>query len=77
MIEEYHLACVLKGPNYASPILPEALENYLPPRDDYTRPDHPDYTTDVRVWDNKARTFACRSVAPSFGHDTQMQQGGC
>ena len=60
MIAEYHLACVLKGPKYASPILPEALENYLPPRDDYTRTDCTDSTTDVRIQDNKARTLRVR-----------------
>ena len=35
MIAEYHLACVVKGCKMASPILPEALDNKLPPHDNY------------------------------------------
>ena len=57
MIAEYHLACVVKGPKMASPILPEALDNWLPPLDDYQVPNPLDQVTDVRVVDNKARTL--------------------
>ena len=38
MIAEYHLACATRGSMTMSPILPEAVEQYLPPLVDYTRP---------------------------------------
>ena len=31
MIAEYHLACATRGSATMSPILPEAVEQYLPP----------------------------------------------
>ena len=31
MIAEYHLACITRGSMTTSPILPEAIEQYLPP----------------------------------------------
>ena len=39
MIAEYHLACATRGSVTTSPILPEAVEHYLPPLEDYTWPD--------------------------------------
>ena len=56
MIAEYHLACTTRGSMTTSPILPEAIEQYLPPLADYV---HPDSTglTDVRVQDHKARSL--------------------
>ena len=56
MIAEYHLACITRGSMTTSPILPEAIEQYLPPLVDYV---HPDSTglTDVRVHDHKARSL--------------------
>ena len=53
MIAEYHLACASMGSMTTSPILPEAVEQYLPPLADYT---HPGSTglTDVRVHDHKS-----------------------
>ena len=36
MIAEYHLACATRGCMTMSPILPEAVEQYLPPVADYT-----------------------------------------
>ena len=56
MITEYHLACITRGSMTASPILPKAIEQYLPPLVDYI---HPDSTglTDVRVHDHKARSL--------------------
>ena len=57
MITEYHLTCVVKGPKMASPILPEALDNQLPPRENYRAPNPRDQVTNVRVVDNKARTL--------------------
>ena len=56
MIAEYHLACASKGPMTTSPILPEAVEQYLPLLVDYTRPDGTGLT-DVRVSDHKARSL--------------------
>ena len=52
MIAEYHLACATRGSATTSPILPEAVEQYLPPLVDYA---HPGGTgiTDVRVRDHK------------------------
>ena len=38
MIAEYHLACASMGSMTTSPILPEAVEQYLPPLVDYTHP---------------------------------------
>ena len=53
MIAEYHLACATRGSATMSPILPEAVEQYLPPLVDYA---HPGGTsiTDVRVCDHKS-----------------------
>ena len=56
MIAEYHLACATRGSTTTSPILPEAVERYLPPRVDYTRPGGTGLT-DVRVRDHKARSL--------------------
>ena len=56
MIAVYHLACATRGFTTTSPILPEAVEQYLPPLVDYT---HPGGTglTDVRVHDHKASSL--------------------
>ena len=56
MIAEYHLACATRGSATMSPILPEAVEQYLPPLVDYA---HPGGTgiTDVRVRDHKSRSL--------------------
>ena len=53
MIAKYHLACATMGSMTTSPILPEAVEQYLPPLVDYT---HPGGTglTDVQVHDHKS-----------------------
>ena len=53
MIAEYHLACATRGSTTMSPILPEAVEQYLPLLEDYT---HPGSTgiTDMRVHDHKS-----------------------
>ena len=56
MIGEYHLACTIKGSMTTSPILPEAIEQYLPPLVDYVCPDSTGLT-DVRVHDHKARSL--------------------
>ena len=53
MIAEYHLACATMGSTTTSPILPEAVEQYLPPLVDYTRPGGTGLT-DVRVHDHKS-----------------------
>ena len=56
MIAEYHLACATRGSTTTSPILPKAVEQYLPPLVDYT---HPGGTslTDVRVRDHKSSSL--------------------
>ena len=56
MIAEYHLACATRGSATTSPILPEAVEQYLPLLVDYT---HPGGTgiTDVRVCDHKSHSL--------------------
>ena len=56
MIAEYHLACATRGSMTTSPILPKAVEQYLPLLVDYA---HPDGTglTDVRVHDHKASSL--------------------
>ena len=38
MIAKYHLACATRGSATMSPILPEAVEHYLPLLEDYTQP---------------------------------------
>ena len=38
MIAKYHLACATRGSTTTSPILPEAVEQYLPPLVDYAHP---------------------------------------
>ena len=53
MITEYHLACATRGSATTSPILPEAVEQYLPPLVDYAHPG-PTGITDVRVHDHKS-----------------------
>ena len=55
MKAEYHLACATRGPATMSPILPEAVEHYLPPLEDYTRPGSTGIT-DVQVHDHKSRS---------------------
>ena len=59
MIAEYHLACATKGSMTTSPILPEAVKQYLPLLVDYA---HPASTglTDMRVHDHKARSLQVR-----------------
>ena len=56
MITKYHLACATRGSMTMSPILPEAIEQYLPPLVDYA---HPGGTgiTDVRVRDHKSHSL--------------------
>ena len=56
MISEYHLACATRGSATMSPILPEAVESYLPRLEKYA---HPSGTglTDVRVLDHKSHSL--------------------
>ena len=56
MIAEYHLACATRGSTTTSPILPEAVEQYLPPLVDYA---HPGGTgiTDMQIHDHKSRSL--------------------
>ena len=56
MIAEYHLACATRGSATTSPILPEAVEQYLPQLVDYA---HPGSTriTNLRVCDHKSRSL--------------------
>ena len=56
MIAEYHLACATRGSTTTSPILPEAVEQYLPLLVDYTCLGGTGLT-DVRVCDHKARSL--------------------
>ena len=56
MIAEYHLACTTRGSTTTSPILPQAIEQYLPPLVDYVCPDSTGLT-DMRVHDQKARNL--------------------
>ena len=56
MISEYHTACVINGSSTTSSIPSQEIEEKLPPLVNYT---HPAGTgiTDVRVWDNKAKSL--------------------
>ena len=56
MIAEYHLAFATMGSMTTSPILPEAVEQYLPPLADYAGPGGTGLT-DVRVCDHKSRSL--------------------
>ena len=56
MIAEYHLACATRGSMTTSPILPEAVEQYLPPLVDYARPSGTGLT-DVRVRNHKSSSL--------------------
>ena len=56
MIAEYHLACATKGSMTTSPILPKAVEQYLPPLVDYAHPASMGIT-DVRVCDHKTKSL--------------------
>ena len=56
MIAKYHLACAIRGSMTMSPILPEAVEQYLPPLVDYACPGGTGIT-DVRVHDHKSRSL--------------------
>ena len=56
MIAEYHLACATKGSMTTSPILPEAVEQYLPLLVDYACPAGTGITN-VRVHDHKAKSL--------------------
>ena len=56
VIAEYHLACATRGSTTMSPILPEAVEQYLPPLEDYTRPGGTGITN-VRVHDHKSHSL--------------------
>ena len=56
MIAKYHLACATRGSMTTSPILPKAVEQYLPPLVDYACPSSTGLT-DVRVHDHKARSL--------------------
>ena len=56
MIAEYHLACASMGSMTTSPILPEAVEQYLPLLVDYACPGGTGLT-DVRVHDHKSRSL--------------------
>ena len=56
MISEYHTACVINGSSTTSPIPSQEIEEKLPSLANYT---HPAGTgmTDMRVWDNKAKSL--------------------
>ena len=56
MIAKYHLACATRGSMTTSPIVPKAVEQYLPPLVDSA---HPGGTglTDVRVHDHKSSSL--------------------
>ena len=57
MIAEYHMACVTRGFPVTSPIVPEELEEHLPPLTKYAPPEDRSGITDVRVRDNWAQTL--------------------
>ena len=57
MISEYHMACVTRGSPVTSPILPEVIEDQLPPLAGYTLPEDGSGVTDVRVRDHQAKTL--------------------
>ena len=56
MIAKYHLACAIRGSTTTSPIVPEAVEQYLPLLVDYAHPGGTDLT-DVRVRNHKSSSL--------------------
>ena len=56
MISEYHLACTIRGSAMMSPILPEAVESYLPLLEKYACPSDTGLT-DMRVRDHKSHSL--------------------
>ena len=56
MIAKYHLACATMGSTTTRPILPEAVEQYLPLLVDYANPGGTGLT-DVRVRDHKSSSL--------------------
>ena len=56
MIAEYHLVCTTRGSATMSPILPEAVEQYLPLLVDYTCPGSTGIT-DMQIRDHKSRSL--------------------
>ena len=56
MIAEYHLACATRSSATMSPILPEAVEQYLPLLVDYARPGSTGIT-DMQVRNHKSRSL--------------------
>ena len=57
MIAEYHLACITRGSQVTSPILPRELEERLPPIAGDAPPEDRVGITDIRVRDNWAQTL--------------------
>ena len=57
MIAEYHMACVTRGSPVTSPILPEEIDDQLPPLPSYTHPGDNLGLTDVKVLDHWAKTL--------------------
>ena len=57
MISEYHMACMTRGSLVTSPILPEVIEDKLPPLAGYTLPEDRSGVMDVRVRDHQTRTL--------------------
>ena len=57
MISEYHMVCVTRGSLVTSPILPEEIDDQLPPLLSYTCPEDCTDLMDVIVQDNWAKTL--------------------
>ena len=57
MITEYHMACMTRGSVVTSSILPRELVERLLPLADYAPPEDRSGSTDVRIWDHRARTL--------------------
>ena len=56
MISKYHLTCLSQGSSYISPVLPEAVQDLLPPMEEYLAEDGFRGTRDLRV-EGRAKTF--------------------
>ena len=57
MISEYHMACVTRGSQVTSPILPNIIEDKLPPVAGYALPEDRSGVTNVQVRDHQAKTL--------------------
>ena len=73
MIAKYHLACATRGSTTTSPIVSEAVEQYLPPLVDYARPGSTGLT-DVWVHDHKSSSLWLHQMDMSLSWEREASE---